>query len=281
MSEKGYNVLISLIKNNYKEIIGFVYSKPDKNVQKDYFEEIKNLCLTNNILFINSENNEIPCDFYIAISWRQIIKDKSNLIILHDSLLPKYRGFSPLVNALINGEKETGVTAIFARQKYDEGPIIIQKKIDIKYPIKIKEAITLISILYNEIALIIFDKIKKNERIVAKEQKHSDATYSLWREEKDYHIDWNMSACSIKRFIDAVGYPYSGAYSIIENTKVRIFNVEELLDVNIPLRQSGKIIYFEKDAPVVVCGKGLLKILEIRNEKKELYKHLKFRTVFQ
>ena len=46
------------------------------------------------------------------------------MIIFHDSLLPKYRGFAPLVNSLINQEKEIGVTAIKASQNYDEGDTV-------------------------------------------------------------------------------------------------------------------------------------------------------------
>jgi methionyl-tRNA formyltransferase len=57
--------------------------------------------------------NEICSDFNIAISWRWMLK-VSNLIVIHDSLLPKYRGFSPLVNMLINGEDTLGVTVLFA-----------------------------------------------------------------------------------------------------------------------------------------------------------------------
>ena len=85
-------------------------------------------------------------DFSIAVAWKWLIKQKDILIVLHDSLLPKYRGYLPLVSQLINGEKEIGVTSFFANDKYDEGDIIYSSKIDIKYPITIEQAINQINI---------------------------------------------------------------------------------------------------------------------------------------
>ena len=67
--------------------------------------------------------------FKFAIGWKWIIDNTSQLIVLHDSLLPKYRGFSPLVNSLINGDTLTGVTALFASSEYDKGEIIEQAQI--------------------------------------------------------------------------------------------------------------------------------------------------------
>jgi methionyl-tRNA formyltransferase len=53
---------------------------------------------------------------------------------MHDSLLPKYRGFAPLPNALINGEREVGVTALFASEEYDMGDIVCQRRLAVEYP---------------------------------------------------------------------------------------------------------------------------------------------------
>ena len=87
-------------------------------------------------------------DYQLAIGWRWLISGTENLIVLHDSLLPKYRGFAPLVNSLINGEQEIGVTAIWAGPEFDAGEIIFQEKAGICYPIKIQEAIEIVSGLY-------------------------------------------------------------------------------------------------------------------------------------
>ena len=79
----------------------------------------------------------------MAVSWRWMIKHpKNKLIVFHDSILPKYRGFAPLVNMLINGEKEIGVSAIFGADEYDSE--IISEKTTISYPIKIQKPFRLI-----------------------------------------------------------------------------------------------------------------------------------------
>src|SRR5688500_5686603 len=144
MSKKGYEVICGLVNNNFTHLIECVISATDKNVSKDYYSEIKDICIEKNIRFYDrKEEIKDSSKFSFAISWRWLIK-KQNLIILHDSLLPRYRSFNPLVSALINGDTEIGVTAIFANEIYDTGDIIDQDSITINYPIKINKAIEII-----------------------------------------------------------------------------------------------------------------------------------------
>ena len=142
MTEKGFEVLKTII--HFKNLIAFVIIGKDASVNDDYSEKITTLCIDNNIEFYFRENQpKIDKNIYVmAVSWRWMIKHpKNKLIIFHDSILPKYRGFAPLVNMLINGEKEIGVSAIFGADEYDRGEIISQKKTTIDYPIKVQEAI--------------------------------------------------------------------------------------------------------------------------------------------
>ena len=60
-----------------------------------------------------------------------MIRDKSKLIVFHDSVLPKLRGFNPLVTSLINGYEEIGVTVLYGTEDFDRGEIILQKKVNI------------------------------------------------------------------------------------------------------------------------------------------------------
>jgi methionyl-tRNA formyltransferase len=93
-------------------------------------------------------------------------------------------------------------------------------------------------------------------------QDEEKATYSLWRDEEDYKINWNHNAADIKRFIDAVGFPYLCAFSKIKGRTIRVINAEIEQDVIIMNRDSGKILFFKGNEPIVVCGKGLLRITE-------------------
>ena len=154
MTRKGYEVL-KVLAENYLDLVEAVISARDPNMQKDYYDEIKEFCEYNNILFYDFKTDyQIKTDFAFAISWRWIINlPSTQLIVFHDSLLPKYRGFNPLVTALINGDTEIGVTALLATNEYDRGEILGQISTIISYPIKIQDAINAIINNYQELAL--------------------------------------------------------------------------------------------------------------------------------
>lgn len=271
MSQKGFEVLYAVVQKNYIGMISAVIGAKDINVKNDYYEEIKNLAKSNNIDFF--EKSKIPnlqFHFSIAISWRWIIKNTDGLIVLHDSLLPKYRGFAPLVNALINFESKVGVTALFASEEYDKGKVIAQEAISIIYPIKINEAIKLVSPLYQNIVLTVLERIKNEMLGEGYSQNEAEATYSLWRDEEDYRIDWSKTSDEVRQFIFSVSYPFNGAVSqIFGDKKIRVIDAVNEPDVVIENRTPGKLIFLKEGFPVIVCGKGLLKITEAYFEDGE------------
>ncbi|WP_226389670.1 methionyl-tRNA formyltransferase [Penaeicola halotolerans] len=261
MTFKGLTSLNQIVQKGYSKYIEYVCIGIDKNVVNDYSNEILELCKSSGIKFFFRENvPDHQSEYIIAVSWRWLIKSDSQVIVFHDSLLPKYRGFAPLVNCLKNGETEIGVSALLASEKFDEGPIINQISICIDYPIKINLAIEKISFLYAELIIDIVDKII-GKKLNFYSQDHDKATYSLWLDDLDYKINWNLDSNSIKRFVDAVGYPYNGAKSSIDGQTIKIEEVEVLKDLVIENRVPGKVLMMENDCPVVVCGSGLIKIV--------------------
>lgn len=282
-TEKGFHVLHSLLQNQKVHVIYEVVIGTDRNVVNDYSKDIEQLCVAYNVKYCYNQLSEgIKTEYALAISWRKLIKsDSAKIIVLHDSILPKYRGFAPLVNQLVNGEKVIGVTALIASEQYDRGDIISQSTIPIEYPIKIHEAIKQISICYEKIVLEIFSTLTDTNHLLLRKQREEDATYSLWRDDEDYRINWHEKSEKIKRFIDAVGFPYKGAKAILDNKMVTIGNVELVDDVFIENRDIGKIIFMEKGCPTVVCGEGLLLVNEIKDEEGlDLLPLKKFRARF-
>lgn len=286
MNSKGSYVLQEFIKKFGSEKIEYIVSSNDNNLKEDAFKEIKDISLKNNIQFfqrseleLNKEKDFIGYKF--AIGWRWIISNHEKLIIFHDSLLPKYRGFSPLVNSLINGETLCGVTALHASEKYDEGCIIDQKSLEIKYPIKIKDLISKIQPLYFDLLSSIYEKVENNQAIESTNQKHSDATYSLWLDGLDYFIDWKWSAKKIQRFIDAVGYPFDGAKTLLDDSVITINDSIIVEDVCIENRHRhiGKVI-FMNDGPVVICSSGLIKLLNFTDSTGNKI-NIRFRSRFK
>jgi methionyl-tRNA formyltransferase len=284
MTEKGYAVLTTILPN-FKNDIETVISSRDQNIQKDFYLEIKSLCENYGINFVERKDfRQITTQYAIAISWRWLINtDQSKLIVFHDSLLPRYRGFNPLVSALINGENQIGVTALFATSEYDKGDIITQSSTKIEYPIKIQDAIKEIIKNYEKVALYVMKTIVNNEEFTITIQNENEATYSLWRDEEDYLINWNQSSIEIKRFIDAVGYPYKGASTKLDDNLVRIIDAEVVEDIIIENRMPGKVVFIKNSMPIVVCGQGLLQITEIVDDqqKKSLIPLLRFRIRFR
>ena len=284
MTEKGFKVLKHLI-NNYDCInISYVVSSRDLGIQNDYFDEIKKMCDEFDILFFQrgmSMNYPI-CRFRVAISWRWLLpNNEGDLIVIHDSLLPKYRGFNPLVTALLNGDREIGVTALWANEEMDSGNIICQYSRKVNYPIKISEAIEAILECYFRAISMILDFHLLNKKLPSIEQNKEKISYSLWRDNDDYKIDWKQSASQIKRMIDAVGYPYAGAFSQLDGQFLRILDSEEISNVYIVNRDPGKIFKIKNGNPIVVCGNGLLSLKVIIDKNGNIYKCKKIRLRFK
>lgn len=280
LGEKGY-CAIAYLNENLNSNINAIIIGQDPNIQRDYSEEIKATAIQKNIKY--TYRTDLTNDIYagvklnIAIGWRWLNNSTVKLIVLHDSILPKYRGFNPLVSALINGDDQIGVTAIEASKEYDRGAILEQNSIAITYPIKIKEAIRLIAIEYAMLLNKIIAKYLEN-KLEPVPQKEEDASYSLWRNDEDYKIDWKRSSTEIKRFIDAVGYPYKGAYCYWDSHILRVFDAELVPDVKIVNRTPGKVIFKDDQEYVIVCGSGLLKITEFYNEQG---KKVDFNNIFR
>ena len=279
-TEKGFEVLKKVYKYD-KKIIGLVSSFKEVNVKEKFYNKIENFCDKERIFFkeYNKEfkqNLEDIIKAYnitkaIAIGWKYFIPLKINklletkLIIFHDSLLPKYRGFCPTPTAIICGEKEVGISVFFATNEMDKGEIILQKKIPIDMDLYIKDIIVKQSKLYSDAIIELIDMIKKGD-IKSKAQDESKATYSIWRNPEDCQIDWNLSSFEIYNLIRAVSFPYTGAFTYYEGEKVYILKSEIVKDIKFQKRDPGKIWKTDKKMPIVVCGKGMIKLIKVKDE---------------
>lgn len=266
MNQKGLAFLQSFVNSNDIGLIDIVVGAQDESVLNDYYKEIRVLSESNKIPFLDRKNlrfTDPTNSIAIAIGWRWIIPSKSfpRIMVFHDSLLPKYRGFAPTVNALVNGEKEIGVTALWASEQYDQGPILGQKLLKVSYPITIEKAISALTSFYAELGMELVNSLIQAGDLKGMLQDESTASYSIWRDDQDYQIDWSANATDIRRFIDAVGYPYQGASSFIEGIgKVRILEAEECFDYLHELIHPGKVFLKIDGLPLVICGKGSLLI---------------------
>jgi methionyl-tRNA formyltransferase len=170
-------------------------------------------------------------DLILAIGWYYMIPEAmlklaaKGAIGIHGSLLPKYRGNAPFVWAMINGEKETGVSLFYFEKGVDEGDIIAQKKIPIEESDNISHVLekaktASIDILLQYLPLLADGKAPK----IA--QDHSLATLYPKRTPEDGLIDWSWDKMRIKNFIRAQTKPYPGAFTIVNDKKVIIWDAD-------------------------------------------------------
>lgn len=268
MTAKGLAVLQALRDNAMLGCLSHVVVAGDGNTINDYREEIASLADQLGLPVYERAQVLPAVSHVIAVSWRWLIKPSPGqaIIVLHDSILPRYRGFAPLVSALVNGDNKIGVTALLASEHYDDGPILGQETISIEYPVKIGHVIEQLKPLYGALVTNVACKLMDGSLIGTK-QNEAEATYSLWRDEQDYFIDWSWDAPRIQRFVDALGFPYKGAATLLDSHVCRIGDCVALPDVAIENRDIGKVIFVQNGAPIVVCGAGLLKILVMTNDE--------------
>ncbi len=213
---------------------------------------------------------KMDLDFGIVCGWRTLIsplifsKFKLGLIAAHDSLLPKYRGFAPLNWAIINGEKESGVTMILINEgEVDSGDITLQDKIKIlgsDYAIDVYEKIVLLTIeLFLKFIRLYLDK-----KIRLQKQDESMATYCCKRIPADGKINWNNSSDDVYNLIRGIAHPYPGAFCEYEEEKyhirkanIGIQNNKEFMG-GIP----GRVVKIYDDGIEVLCKEGTIKINE-------------------
>lgn len=266
----GYKGLNFLKNIHLDHQIAWVCSYKSKGDIYGFSEEIKSLCLKENYTLIKRQNCNKEmwalADLIFVVGWQYILPSiDEKLIIFHDSLLPKFRGFSPTVTALIKGERTIGVTALKASNSVDTGEIYEQKSIEIEHPIKIKEAYLRLAKAYAEVANSIIAKTNQG-KLTSVAQDESKATYSIWRNENDYYIDWKWDAKKISRFVFALGWPYQSARTIYQSEIIYIDEVTVIQDKYFEDRHPGKIWNLNQGMPEIICGQGMIQIISARKE---------------
>ena len=277
--EYSVPVLKALI-DNYN-VIGVV-TQPDKEVGRGHEVEaspIKKLALENNIKVVQPAKirNEYDCvlnmnpDIIVTCAYGQIIPKeileypKFGCINVHASLLPKYRGGAPIHRAILNGEKETGITIMYMAEGMDDGDIISQEKVVIRDDETVGELHDELSKLGPKLLLetlpSIFDGT--NNRI-----KQDDSQVSLAKiiKKEDEILDFNDLSINIYNKVRGLN-PFPGAYSILDNKRVKIY--KSRIESDKSNKEPGTIIDVLKDGIAVKTQDGKIIIEELKMEGKK------------
>ncbi|MBQ4472436.1 MAG: methionyl-tRNA formyltransferase [Alphaproteobacteria bacterium] len=187
-------------------------------------------------------------------------------INLHASLLPKYRGASPIQRAILNGEKETGLTIMNMAEGMDTGDILAQKVLKLEPTMTTQDVCTALSKMAPDLLMKVLLENPKGEK-----QDESKATYADKITKQEAQIDWSKSpkiiSCQIRAFS-----PVPGAFTFIENDKghylrLKIYNV---LPSDQKAKSSEHGVILQNDGKLVVgCGNGALEITDLQLEGKK------------
>ncbi len=212
---------------------------------------------------------EVQADVMLVAAYGQIIPKsvletpKRGSINIHGSILPKYRGASPIQAAILNDEKETGITFIKMDEKMDNGPVIGIVKTEILPKENFVALHKRLSELAAKNASEILTKYISGRREPTP-QDHSRATFTKLISKDDARIEWTKPAKEIQQQVLALN-PEPGTWSKLDDKTVKIIRAEVLQDNKIEL--PGKIYRIGNDL-LVKCSDYSLKILEVLPEGK-------------
>jgi methionyl-tRNA formyltransferase len=272
-------ILKSLYQNGYP--IECVYAQPPQKSQRGQkinkspiqkISETLNLEFRSpNSLKENSKEFEffksINADLAIVVAYGQIIPKeflkltKNGFINIHASILPRWRGAAPIQRAIMNLDKETGLSIMKIAEELDTGPVCNTYRINIEGNLNAVEINERLSFLAAEKILDNIDDILDGKSNFI-EQDHSKATYASKIEKSEGQIDWNDDANNIIGKINGL-YPSPGAFFIYNGERYKILKAE----IGNGIGNPGEVI---SDYLEIVCGKNQsIKIAEIQRQGKK------------
>ena len=211
-------------------------------------------------------------DMFLVAGWYHMIpkhwRGLAPAYGLHASLLPDYSGGAPLVWAMINGEKKTGITFFQFDDGVDSGPIVGQAETDIRED-------DTIATLYARIEGLGIKLLKDHLPALAtgtavlRPQDESKRRIFPQRGPEDGRIDWDQSSADLFNFIRAQSKPYPGAFTEWQGRCLSVWSAKNNSVQDSPCARAGQVLE-EAGAMLVQTGKGILELIEVDYEEKTI-----------
>ena len=222
--------------------------------------------------FLNSLK-ELNADIFVVVAFRMLPKEvweipAKGTINLHASLLPKYRGAAPINWAIINGEKETGVTTFFINEVIDTGSILLQRTVQLSKNItagEVHDQLVAVGaqLTVETLNLIEIDKITshRQDELLAKNAPHAPKIF------KDTcQINWEMDFRDVDNLIRGLS-PYPAAWCRLHNKGKASFSVFKVFD-STPIHGDYSAIQQHLDGLIFPCKNGAVIVRTIQQEGK-------------
>ena len=282
-------VLQSLI-NSRHEVVAVV-TQPDrpkgrgKNMQ---FSPVKECALAHNIPVMQPVNVSVPevidelrayePELIVVVAFGQFVTKKIRempkygCINVHASLLPKYRGAGPIQWAVINGEKESGVTTMYMCREIDKGDMLLKDTVTLD-PKETGDSLhDKLSMMGGPLLLKTIDQLEDGSAVRIP-QCEEESTYAPKLEKTMGNIDWTMDADRIERLVRGLN-SWPGTYTKIHGKTVKIWDCDVVRQETLTESQAaatpGTVIVSEKDQLIVKAGNGALSLRMLQPEGKKI-----------
>ena len=273
-----------LLQSNY-EIVG-LFTQPDKPVGRKQIltaPHIKQYCLDLNLeipIFqpLKLRGNEeatiqiknLNPDFIIVAAYGQIlpkdILDIAPCINLHASLLPKYRGASPIQESLLNDDSYTGVTSMLMEEGLDSGDILAFQYLKVTPTMEVSAAFEELSKIAAKLTITTLDNF---ENIKPLKQNEAEVSFCKKIKKEDGLVDFSDAKRLILKY---KAYSYWPGIFLSSELKLKDIELNEEISINNP----GEILDIKKDYILVACKKGSLKIKTLQSPSKKAISSVDF-----
>ncbi|MFW2552597.1 methionyl-tRNA formyltransferase [Aliarcobacter butzleri] len=273
-----------LLSSNY-EVIG-LFTQPDKPVGRKQVltpPDIKQFCIDNsiNIPIFQPEKlrdnlaaylviRELKPDFIIVAAYGQILPKEilklAPCINLHASLLPKYRGASPIQESLLNDDNFTGVTSMFMEEGLDSGDILALQYLKITPTMEVSEAFSKLSLIAAELTITTLDNF---DRLNPIKQNESEVSFCKKIKKENGLVDFSDAKNLFLKY-----KAYSFWPGIFLESELKLKDIELLEETS--QNEAGKILDICKDYIIVGCKKGSLKIKTLQAPSKKAINSVDF-----
>jgi len=268
-------ILQALIDDNEIEVVA-VYTQPDKPVGRKKIltpPPVKVTAEKNSIALyqpdrlrdelVVMELLKIECDYIVVAAYGQILPfavlHHVPCINLHASILPQYRGASPIQQTLLNGDTETGVTAMLMEEGLDTGAILKIEKIKVSEDEMVEDLFDRLTSVAIDLTL---DVVKNFTCYIPVAQNDAAATQCKKITKSDGAVSFDNARTLFNKY--RAFTPWPGIY-LESKLKLKKIVLEEIISHN----KAGIILSIDKDSIVVGCQKGSIRVYRVQPESKK------------
>jgi len=261
------------------EVVG-VYSQPDRpkgRGMKMVAPPVKEVALEHGIPVFQPENfrseetveqlRQLKPDVCAVVAYGRILPQKvldiptCGCVNIHASLLPQYRGSAPYQWAVLDGQKETGVSAQRMVWEMDAGDVIDVEKTPIGENETAGEVLDRLAVLGAKLLSRVLSRVKCGDKCCGTPQCPDHVTYAPMLDKTMCPIDWTQTACQVHNHVRGL-HPWPVATAQIQGTKFKIHATRVAEGSGAP----GQILGLTKTGLLVACGEGAVEILQLQAE---------------